>query len=160
MVVLIIMTNTSHKTNVEDLLNFGITKTEFQNSKQSLMTERLMIGNTDGLNIEYFICLLMQYLEKACTDVLNRSEWEQYGVYPFDHAPAFRVFKVDVAAYAEALAADEPLKFSTRSSAPLTYLNANVGYALTIFLATKIYHKHRRAEATSTVQVEIDSGSY
>ena len=33
MVVLLRMTNTSHKTNMEDLVNFGIEKKEFQNSK-------------------------------------------------------------------------------------------------------------------------------
>ena len=48
MVVLLCMTNTSHKTNVEDLVTFGISKTEFQNSKQSLMTESLELGNTDS----------------------------------------------------------------------------------------------------------------
>ena len=54
MVVLICMTNTSHETNVEDLVNFGIVKIEFQNAKQSIMMERLVLGNTDGLKREDF----------------------------------------------------------------------------------------------------------
>ena len=49
MLVLICMANTSHDTNVEDLVTFGTVKIEFQYAKQSLVTERLMIGNTDGL---------------------------------------------------------------------------------------------------------------
>ena len=49
-VVLLHMTNTSHETNVEDLVAFGIAKTEFQNSKQSLMAERLVLGNAAGIN--------------------------------------------------------------------------------------------------------------
>ena len=60
MVVLLCMTNTSHETNVEDLVTFGIAKTEFKNSKQSLMTKRLVPGNTGSLKIEDFPCLLRQ----------------------------------------------------------------------------------------------------
>ena len=38
MVVLLLVKNTSHETNVEYMVNLGIVKTEFQNYKQSLMT--------------------------------------------------------------------------------------------------------------------------
>ena len=49
MVVLLRITNTSHKTNMEYLVTFDIAKTKFKNAKQSLMMERLVFGNTDGL---------------------------------------------------------------------------------------------------------------
>ena len=48
MVFLLRMTNTSHETNVEYLVTFGIAKTEFRNTKQSLIMERIMLGSTDG----------------------------------------------------------------------------------------------------------------
>ena len=73
MVVLLCMTNTSHKTNVDNLATFGIEKTEFQNAKQSLMTDRLAIGNTKILKREEFTCILKQSLEKLCRTVLNQS---------------------------------------------------------------------------------------
>ena len=78
--VLLRMTKTSHENNVEYLVAFGIAKTEFQDAKQSLMTERLMLGNTGGLKREDFPCILMHSTEKACTNVLNISGWEQSGV--------------------------------------------------------------------------------
>ena len=96
MVVLIRMTNTSNETKVEDLVTFGIPKIEFQNSKQSLMTYHIELGNTDGLKTEDFPCILKHYLEKTCTTVLNQSERENSGVYPFDRAPVGRVYKVDI----------------------------------------------------------------
>ena len=52
MLVLICMTNTSHETNVEYLVTFGIINIEFQNAKQSLMTESLVLGNIDGTKRE------------------------------------------------------------------------------------------------------------
>ena len=82
---LLLLTNTSHNTNVEDLVNFGIAKIEFQNSKQSLMTEHLVLGSTNGLKIYDFPCLLKHSLEKAFTSFLNCSGSEQSGVYYFDH---------------------------------------------------------------------------
>ena len=36
------------------------------------MTERLVLGNTDGLKKEDFTYLLKQYLEKVCTTILNQ----------------------------------------------------------------------------------------
>ena len=60
MVALIRMINTSHETNVEDLVTFGIAKIEFQNAKQSLLTERLVLDNTNSLKREDFPCLLKQ----------------------------------------------------------------------------------------------------
>ena len=134
MVVLLIMTNTSHKTKVKDLANFEISKTEFQNYKQSLITERLVLGNTDGLNRESFTCILKQSLEKARKTFLNQSGWAQYGVSPFDLAPVWLVRKEDIEAAAAALAVAEPLAFPTKLSAPLTYLNANSIDALTTTL--------------------------
>ena len=71
-VVLLCMKNTSHKTKVEDMVTFGIAKTEFQNDKQSLTTQRLVLGNTDGIKRQDFSCLLKQSLEKAFTTFLNR----------------------------------------------------------------------------------------
>ena len=62
MVVLLRMTNTSHKTNVDDLVTFGIVKKEFQNAKQSLMAEGLVLGNRYSLKREDFTCLLKQYM--------------------------------------------------------------------------------------------------
>ena len=62
MVFLLVMENTSHKTNVEDMVTFDIAKTEFQKSKQSLMKDRFVIGNTNSLNREDFPCLMNQYL--------------------------------------------------------------------------------------------------
>ena len=61
-VVPIHTTNTSHETNVEDLVTSGIVKTKFQDVKQSLMTESLLLGNTNGLKREYFTCLLNKSL--------------------------------------------------------------------------------------------------
>ena len=55
MVVLLCMTNTAHDINVGDLVTFCVAKTEFQNAKQSLMTERLVPGNTDGFKREYLV---------------------------------------------------------------------------------------------------------
>ena len=52
MVVLLRMMNNSHETNVEDQMNFGIADTEFQNARQSLMTEFLVLVNTEGLKRE------------------------------------------------------------------------------------------------------------
>ena len=52
MVVLLRMMNNSHETNVEDQMNFGIADTEFQNARQSLMKEFLVLVNTKGLNRE------------------------------------------------------------------------------------------------------------
>ena len=49
LMVLLSMTNTSYETNMEYLVNCGVIKTEFQNAKQSIMTERLVLGNTNGL---------------------------------------------------------------------------------------------------------------
>ena len=109
MVVLLRTTKTSHETNVEALVTFGIAKKEFQNAKQSLMTENLVIGNTNGLNRKDFTCLLKQYTERACTTVLNRLGWENPGVYTFDRAPVWRVRKIDIKASATAFAAAEPL---------------------------------------------------
>ena len=62
MVVLLRMKNTSHENKIEDLVTFDITKTESQNSEQSLMAECLMIGNTYDLKGEDFTCLLNQSL--------------------------------------------------------------------------------------------------
>ena len=72
MVVLLCMTNTSYDTNVEYLVTFGITETEFKNAKQSLMTERLVRGNTNVLKREDFPCLLNKSLEKVRMTVLNK----------------------------------------------------------------------------------------
>ena len=49
MVVLLRMTDNSHETNVEARVTFGIAKTESSDSKQSLMIERLVLGNTSGI---------------------------------------------------------------------------------------------------------------
>ena len=73
MVVLIRVTNTLHNTNVEYLVTFGITNTEFQNSNQSIMMKHLVTGNTNSLKREYFACLLKQSMEKACPTELNGS---------------------------------------------------------------------------------------
>ena len=51
MVVPIHMTSIFHDNNVEDLMNLCIAKMEFQNNKQSIMEERFVLGNTNGLNI-------------------------------------------------------------------------------------------------------------
>ena len=52
MVDLSLTKKTSQKTNVEYLVTFGIAKTEFKNSKQSLMTEHNLLSKTDGLKRE------------------------------------------------------------------------------------------------------------
>ena len=62
MMVLLRMTNNPHDTNVEDLVTFVIKNTDLKNSKQSLATERLALGNTGGLKREDFPCLLNQSL--------------------------------------------------------------------------------------------------
>ena len=62
MVVLLNITNTSHETNVEYLVTFGIAKTEFKNAKQILMMESLMLDNTNFLKIEDFTYLLKHSL--------------------------------------------------------------------------------------------------
>ena len=154
MVVLLCMTNTSHKTNVEDLMTFGISKIEFQNSKQSLMTESLELGNTNSLKREDLSCILKQFLEKACTTVLNISGWAHSVVYSFYRAPVRRVRNIYIEASAAALTTSEPLTYPTKYSVPLTDLNSNAVDALTTAVATDLAHKHRRAEAISDSQVE------
>ena len=47
--VLLRMAKTLHKINVEDLVNFGIKNIEFQNTKHIVMTECLVLSNTNGL---------------------------------------------------------------------------------------------------------------
>ena len=73
---------------------------------------------------------------------------------PFDHDPVWRVYKVYIKASAAALAAAEPLASTTKSSAPLTDLNKNSVDTLTTTIKTELYHKHRRAEATSAAQAD------
>ena len=58
-------------------MTFGVVKTEFQNSKQSLTTERLMLGNINGLKREDFHFLLNKSLENALKTVLNIPGWEK-----------------------------------------------------------------------------------
>ena len=152
MVVLLCMTNISHNTNVEDLVTFGIAKTEFQNYKQSLMTERLVLDNTKGLKREDFPCLLKKSLEKECMNILNQSGWENSGVYNFYRYPFWCVHKLDIKSSAAALAAAGPLISPTKSSAPLIELNANAVDALTTDIATELSNKRRRAELTSDAQ--------
>ena len=123
------------------------------------MTERLVLGNTGGLKKEYFTCTLNQYLEKACTTVLNQSGWEKYWVYIFDHDPVWRLRKVDIKASDEAFDAATPLTSPTKSSVPLVDLNANSADALTTDKATELARKHRRAESTSAVQEDTEPGS-
>ena len=64
MVFLLRMTNNSHEMKVEDMGTFGIAKTEFQNQKQILMKELLVIGNTGDRRREDFPCILKHFLDK------------------------------------------------------------------------------------------------
>ena len=116
------------------------------------MTERLVLGNTDGLKREDFTCLLKQHLEKACMTVLNQSGWEKYWVYIFDYDPFWRVREVDIKASAGEFDGAEHLTYPTKSSATLIDLNANYVDALTTDIATEVARKYRRAESTSAVQ--------
>ena len=81
-------------------------------------------------------------------------------MYPFDHAPVWRVNKVDIAAAAAALAAAEPLTSPTKSSAPLIELKTNTVDALTTSLVTELASKRRNEEAAYYSQEEILTGSY
>ena len=152
MVVLLCMMNTSHETNVEDLVTFGIANTEFQNAKQPLMTEHHVLGNTDGLKREDLPCLLKQSLEKACTTVLNWSGWVKSGVYHFEHDIFWRVRKVYIKASAAVLAAAEPLTLPTKLSDLLTELNANAVNALTTALTNEPARKLIHVEANFAAQ--------
>ena len=76
-------------------------------------------------------------------------------MYHFERATVWRVLKVDIKAYAAALAVAEPLTSATKLSVPLIDLNANSVDALTTNLATEFTHKRRRAEATSSAKSEI-----
>ena len=118
-----------------------------------------MLSNTDGLKREEFPCLLKQSMKKACMTVLNRSGWENSGVYPFEHAPVWRVHKVDIKVSAAEFAAAAPLTPPIKSSVPQIDLNTNAMDALTTALATELDRKHRRAETISTAQAEIVPGS-
>ena len=115
------------------------------------MTERLVLGNTDGLKREYFTCTLKQYLEKACTTVLNQSGWEKYWVFIFDHDQVWHVRGLVIKESDVEFDAAEPLISPTKSSAPLVELTANDVGALTTNIATELARKHRRAESTSDV---------
>ena len=72
-VFLLFMKNTSHDTNVKDLVTFCISNTVFQNAKQNLMVERLVLGDNYGLKREDFPYLLKKSMAKACTTLLNKS---------------------------------------------------------------------------------------
>ena len=148
MVVVLHTPNTSHKTNMKDLVTFGITKTESEIDTQSIMTESLVIGNTNGFKREDFPCLLKKSLYKACMTVLNISGWENSGVYPFDSAQIWSVRNIDIKKYAAAFAASTPLTFTTYVSVLLIDLNVNAMNDLTTSLATELACKHRRSEAT------------
>ena len=109
------------------------------------MTERPVIGKTNGLKREDFTYLLKQSLEKACTSVPNQSGREKYGVYPFYCAPVWCVRKVDIKSYTIAFAAAEPLTSPTKSSVPLIHQNENSVHSLTTTLPTELARKTRRA---------------
>ena len=102
---------------------------------------------------------MKQSMEKACPTDLNRSGWENSGVYPFEHAPVWRVHKVDIKVSAAEFAAAAPLTPPIKSSVPQIDLNTNAMDALTTTLATELDRKHRRAETISTAQAEIVPGS-
>ena len=123
------------------------------------MTERLVLGNTGGLKKEYFTCTLNQYLEKACTTVLNQSGWENYWVYIFDHDQVWHVRGLVIKESDVEFDAAEPLISPTKSSAPLVELTANDVGALTTNIADELSCKHRRAESTSAVQADTEPGS-
>ena len=101
------------------------------------------------------VCLLGQSMEKACTTVLDQSGWAQSEVYIFDRVSVWHLNKVDIAAAAASLAADEPLSLPIKLSAPLTYLNVNSVDALTTALATVLARKPRLTESTSVSQKDI-----
>ena len=95
-----------------------------------------MLGNTNSLKREYFYYLLKQYMEKACTNVLNKSGWEQSGVYHLDCVPVWCVDKVYIVAAAAVFSAAEPLTSPKKSHAPLIELNSNDVDNLTTALVT------------------------
>ena len=132
------------------IVTFGISNTEFQNSKQSLMTDHLAIGNTKILKREEFTCILKQSLEKLCRTVLNQSGWSQSGVYNFDRTPVWYKHKLDIKVYAAALATSEPLTLTTESSVPLVELNLNSVDTLTTALSPELSRKRRPVDATSS----------
>ena len=106
------------------------------------MTERLVLGNTDGLKKEYFTFLLKHYLEKVCTTILNQSGWEKYWVYIFDHDQVWHVRGLVIKESDVEFDAAEPLISPTKSSAPLVELTANDVGALTTNIATELDRKH------------------
>ena len=78
---------------------------------------------------------------------------------PYVHIILDKVQKVDIAEAPVSLAADEPLTFPTKSSAPLTDLNANDVDDLNTALSTELTCKRRLAEATFAAHSEIVPGS-
>ena len=102
---------------------------------------------------------MKQSLEKSRTTFLNCSGWEKSGVYPFDHAPLWRIRNVDIKASAAEFAAAEALTSPTKLYAPLIELNANSVDAFTNALAIGLSRKHRRVEATYAAQADRVPGS-
>ena len=92
-------------------------------------------------------------------NVLNLSEWAEYGVYSFDCASVWCVCRVYISTADAALAAAELLTSPTNVSAPLTDLNLNDVDALTTALATELDRKRRCAESTTDAQSKRVPGS-
>ena len=134
---------------MEDMATFGTVNTELQNAKQSIVTERLMVGSTKSLRIQDFLCLLKHFLEKAWKNDLSWSGWEKSGVYHFERATVWRVLKVDIKAFSAALALAKPLTFPTKFSALLIEMNVSYVDTFTTALETELARKRKFAEANS-----------